>query len=328
MSNNTPPSTSTALVLSPADRINRLDQLAVDHASASALVAHDAKFSGALGLAVAMKEIRDLMTPEIMAPIMELMNSPLGFKTDRPNKENPKPYTAAEIRDVAVEVILRGFRFVGNEFNVLAGNFYAAKEGLRRKVLEIPVLDLECDSSLPILKPGGAEVTSWATYRLSAEGPSQRFERTRFIRGNAISTADTYIGKAERKLLSDLLKKLTGNTHPDGDASDRMPAANARVVPTEPAQQQQRRPEKPAEAKTVLHTEEAVRKDCLEALGDWLKTYSLEEKAFLAEAAGQGHTGLEGRATFGDCSTEQLVKLGKRAEAICKGTKKSATAAA
>ena len=329
-----PSTTSTALVLSVPDRIKRLDELAVQHAGAAALVAHDAPITNALALAVAMKEIRDLMTPEVMGPIMALMNSPLGFKTDRPNDKQREPYNAEEVRDCAIEAMLRGFRFVGNEWNILQGNFYAAKEGLRRKVLE-HVTDLEVDSSIPKLKPGpAAEVTSWANYRTKEGGETKRFERTREIRGNGISTADTYIGKAERKLLADLLKKLTGGTHPDGDAGDNMPAARAHVVDEERGAglQGSRTGAKRAGDTTAPKKKEGdpgfdPRADAIDALNQWLAAYKIDEPVFLSEAAAAGHNLGDEQRRFGDCSTEQLIKLGKAAEALCKIIAKNTPAA-
>jgi len=46
-------------------------------------------FSQCLGLAGAVKCLRDALTPAVMSPIMALQGTPLGFRTDKDLWKNP-----------------------------------------------------------------------------------------------------------------------------------------------------------------------------------------------------------------------------------------------
>src|SRR4051794_38820181 len=102
-------------------------------------------FAEELALAQAMTDIKALLTPEVMRPIMALMNSDLGFRTDkdpsvwnkRDNKYN-EAYSVDVVRNVVIEARLRGFHTINNEFNIIAGRFYGTKNGFIRKVITHP----------------------------------------------------------------------------------------------------------------------------------------------------------------------------------------------
>ena len=124
------------------ETIARLDEIARDYQIAKI---DQSPFSATFSTAIALNELRSLLTADVMRPIMQLMNTPLGFLTDRNGRPNwkgeTKPtYTEEVVRDAVIEATLRGFFVVGNEFNLLAERFYAAKAGLRRKVTTFPGL--------------------------------------------------------------------------------------------------------------------------------------------------------------------------------------------
>lgn len=214
-------------------KIAKLDELANSYSSALSISSNP--FASAITLATAMNNLRELLTEDVMAPIMALMNSPLGFLTDRTGKprfqgdSKWKPcYTWEEVRDCVIESALRGFYTVGNEMNIIAGRFYAAKNGLRRKVSTYPGLtDLKETYDVPRNANGGAVVKAKATWNLN--GTPDSLEREFPIKGDDYATADSYLGKATRKLLHAILEKLTGQTIPEGDVND-IPIANAREV--------------------------------------------------------------------------------------------------
>src|ERR1700678_982493 len=124
------------------ETIASLDKVAGDYQLSTA----DATpFAKTFLLAEAIGHMRQLLTPEVMKPIMALMNTDLGFRTDRdPHVKNAKtgeyniPYKEDVVRDVLIESTLRGFFPVNNEFNIITGRFYAAKNGVRRKVVKWP----------------------------------------------------------------------------------------------------------------------------------------------------------------------------------------------
>lgn len=78
-------------------------------------------------MACAIAAMREALTPEAMGVVSKLAGSSLGFKTDQ-------PYGADVLRDVVIAAVLNGVSIVGNEFNVVAGEFYVAKNGWKRKL--------------------------------------------------------------------------------------------------------------------------------------------------------------------------------------------------
>jgi len=81
-------------------------------------------------LAMAIQDLKSALTPEAMAAIRGLENSAMGFKTDDPKQ----PYPVEVIRDCVVEAMLRGVSVAGNQFNIIKGNFYIARNGWEAKL--------------------------------------------------------------------------------------------------------------------------------------------------------------------------------------------------
>ena len=95
------------------------------------------RLKAALVTASAIARARALLTNDIVKElILPLKDTSLGFKTDEQSKleKGKPPYAIEQVRDVAIEASLRGFSLFGNEFNMLFGGFYAAKNGLARKL--------------------------------------------------------------------------------------------------------------------------------------------------------------------------------------------------
>ncbi len=86
-------------------------------------------FTAQLRLATATVQRREMLTPEVMKPIMALQGSALGFRTD---KDSSGGYQVETVREVLIEATMKGFRLLGNETNVIGGRFYAARDGFER----------------------------------------------------------------------------------------------------------------------------------------------------------------------------------------------------
>lgn len=197
-------------------------------------------FEKEIQLASAMRDLRELLTPEVMAPIMSLMNSPLGFVTDRdparPTRDGEvKPYSVEVVRDCVIESKLRGFHTIGNEFNIIAGRFYAAKNGFRRKLTDgksFPGLrDFRDSYDVPrLMGDKGAIVKCRASWTMN--GKPETFEAEFAIRVNSMMGADAITGKAERKLCKRVHDLIAGTNTPEGEAGeDDLKPANATVEP-------------------------------------------------------------------------------------------------
>jgi hypothetical protein len=161
-------------------------------------------------MAAGMNQLRALITPAMMADVMELQGSPLGFRTD---KDREGGYDLNSVKEAAIEATLRGLRLVGNEINIIAGRCYAAKDGLRRLVREWPGLtDLAIRLQVPHQQEGFTVVPAKATWKLDgrdccldATGPNAIP-----VRVNKDAIVDATLGKAKRKLYALIYDCLTG----------------------------------------------------------------------------------------------------------------------
>lgn len=238
----------------------QLDELA---SKADILAAGGAPFSMAITMAGAIYDIRRHLTDQVMnTVIMPLMNSKLGFRTDkdpsRPSWDKnsrsmkaPTPYPVETVRECLIEATLRGLPVVGNCFNIIASNAYTTKEGLWFLIgKRVPGLtDFKVSIGVPrmIKPPGdarnasddeakGAVVACFATWKLN--GAADRIEREIPIRVNAMMGADAIMGKAERKILAAAYAQITGTMLGDADVSEdepkmrdaTPPAANPEVL--------------------------------------------------------------------------------------------------
>jgi hypothetical protein len=148
---------------------------------------------------------------------MPLQGSKLGFVTD---KDAGGGYPAEVVREVIIEALLRGFRPVGNEFNIIAGQFYGAKNGFERIVREWPGLtNLRIDLGVPhLVAEKGALVPCEARWRLDGRdmkvecrpAAGDGFDTRIPVKVNGGMGPDAILGKATRKLYARVYQVLTG----------------------------------------------------------------------------------------------------------------------
>ena len=137
--------------------------------------------------------------------IMALQGSELGFKTD---KDKEGGYEWPIVKQCVVIATLKGFRIFHNEFNIIAYNFYGAKNGYKRIVRNWPgVTDLNVRLEVPTMASETAAlvavVASWKLNGEQAEYACKKTESadTRIsVRVNAKMGPDAVLGKADRKI--------------------------------------------------------------------------------------------------------------------------------
>ncbi len=192
-------------------KLARIDQIANE----CSLTMAPKSFGSALTVARAMQELRQLLTGEIMQNVMALQGTELGFVTDRdkPPKDRPQNWTPGYpeqvVRDVAIAAILRGFQMVNNEVNIIAGKFYAAKNGLMRVVRDLPgISELKVEEGRLQKFDRGALVPMSASWKLRGVSDSIKVEIP--VKTDDYSTADQILGKALRKLLARIHARCTG----------------------------------------------------------------------------------------------------------------------
>jgi len=177
----------------------------------------------------------------IKATILNMANKKIGFMTDRSpsaikyakakQKKEIIPYTYDELAECCIEALLKGYRLISNEFNVIAGGFYAAKNGKYRKITEYPgINNFKFGTGLPeytiqnqlayngVEKVQYAQISCWAEWELNAKkntigktNKTPNEEPMIFnIRVNAGMGNDALVGKALSKLFSMVLFRLDG----------------------------------------------------------------------------------------------------------------------
>ena len=178
-------------------------------------------FAKAYHLATAVEGLRELLTPEYMAPIMKLQGSKLGFRTDKDrNKDGSKGpgYSIDVVRECLIEAVLFGVQPVGNQFNIIKDSTYITKDGFGYLLRNIPSLTWKIAPSLPRMSGNSAAIVMKIEYTHSGVKGSQELDIP--IKINEHSSTDQVSGKAERKARAWLHKTITGSETPEGDVLD------------------------------------------------------------------------------------------------------------
>lgn len=177
----------------------------------------------------AILAIEKAITPSIFKDIKELMNTPIGFKTDRPpgakrfNKktntmEELRPYPDKVVKQCLIVALLGGATIDGNQFNIIAGQTYFTKEFMQERVLKWPGLtNFKMSISTP-MKHGEktAAFSATASWELNGKPHKLEFLKTEVadmrivVNSYGTSGSDQLIGLCESKVLRRVVKVLTG----------------------------------------------------------------------------------------------------------------------
>jgi len=188
----------------------------------------------ALIVARSVKQFKSLLSDAVMTDIMELQNSPLGFRTDKKDGG----YRMDVVRDCVVQAFMRGLRVTGNEINIIAGNLYVTKEGFERLLSELDgLVNLKIQIGVPVTSEGGALVPARAewVYHGVADGIVWEKEANADyripIRVNSAMGIDAIIGKAKSKVLRNIYARATGTRlAAESDVDDAIDAVATEVV--------------------------------------------------------------------------------------------------
>lgn len=172
-------------------------------------------FQKAYLISNAIAELKQLLTPEYMKPIMELQGNKLGFKTDKDTKGG---YSEMEVKNCLIEAVLFGLQPCGNQFNIIAGNMYATKEGCGYLLSKVEGLRYSITSELPRIKDTSAAIVMNIQWTINGVSQTEKLDIP--IKVNAYMGTDAVIGKATRKARKWLYDTITGSEIPEGDISD------------------------------------------------------------------------------------------------------------
>lgn len=195
-----------------------------------AALADYGQFQKTFAMAAGIRQLKALITDEMMKDIMPLQGTSLGFRTD---KDGSGGYTMPIVRECLIEAVLRGLQPVGNQFNIISGRCYTTKEGFTHLLKTLPGLsDLKLTFGVPQMQQGGATVEGSAAWKYN--GNPDSMNRQFAIRLNSGMGADGAIGKAERKLRAAVYAQITGTVLSDGEA-DQEPI---NITPQKPQSEQ------------------------------------------------------------------------------------------
>jgi len=172
-------------------------------------------FEKAYLIANAAGELKKLLTPEYMKPIMDLQGNKLGFKTDKPTG-----YDEATVKNCLIEAVLTGVQPFGNQFNIIAGNCYITKEGFGYLLAKFPGLTYEIIPALPRINSDKSSAAILMKVEWTLGGQSKTRELDIPTKMNQYMGTDAVIGKATRKARAWLFSTITGTEIGDGDASE------------------------------------------------------------------------------------------------------------
>lgn len=186
-------------------------------------------FQKAFVMATAIQTLKERLTPEYMAPIMQLQGSKLGFKTDKDLVKNQQTgkyekgagYPMEVVKDCLIEMVLIGLQPTGNEFNIIGGNSYITKEGgtslikkqpgLSNVVITYPEVNQSADKKT-------ATVKAFIKWEINGDKKEEYVDFP--IKSDGYTTFDALVGKAERKAKVWLYNTINGTNLSDGDIQD------------------------------------------------------------------------------------------------------------
>lgn len=215
-------------------------------------------FERAYLIAQATEQLKTMLTPEYMKPIMALQGNRLGFKTDQDNKQG---YPETTVKNCLIEAVLTGVQPFGNQFNIIASNCYITKEGFGYLLKNFPGLSYDITFELPRInhEKTGAAIDANVSYTVNGIKKEKVLHIP--VKMNAYMGTDAVIGKATRKARAWLYNTITGSEISDGDITDVEGVKTINITPadlTPEEKENERVTEFIKNAKTKKELEEAA----------------------------------------------------------------------
>lgn len=198
--------------LSVIDSARQKFELACKDASALQIVNN---FGAAFTAVNVIALLREALTDEVMTKVfMPLMNTKVGFLTDRNGRPRSNGraalpvYDIPVVRDAIIDGVSIGLLPTGNQFNIIAERMYPTKEGytaLLRKLGVKYFIDVSFDKGQT---PGFAEIPCKINYEHNGE--KNGFSVIATVKKDDYSSPDQLRGKAERRAKKALYEYITG----------------------------------------------------------------------------------------------------------------------
>lgn len=159
---------------------------------------------------ILVKQLRELLSDDIMKEVyMPLMNTKIGFLTDKPTKNNPTAkYNINEVRDCIIDAFSIGLVPTFNQFNIIAGRMYPTKEGYTALLKQIKCRYIISVGIETNTKPNFAELPVKISY--DCKGDKNSYNIIAVVKKDNYSSYDQLKGKAERRAKKNLFEYITG----------------------------------------------------------------------------------------------------------------------
>lgn len=174
-------------------------------------------FERAYATATSIDKLQSLLTPEYMAPILKLQGNKLGFKTD---KDKSGGYPIEVVKNCLIEAVLMGLQPYGNQFNIIAGNTYATKEGCGEILNKVPGLSYQIVTGIPQSQADGKSAVVECNIEWTLNGKDKKQTIPVVMKMDSYTTVDALKGKALRKARAWLIETVTGIEVGEGDVQD------------------------------------------------------------------------------------------------------------
>lgn len=165
----------------------------------------------------AIGELKLMLTPEYMKPIMNLQGNRLGFLSD---KDRNGGYSEEVVKNCLIEAVLMGLQPYGNQFNIISGNCYPTKEGLGAVLANWPGLKYSIIPGIPEVKLDNKSAVVPMEIKWEINGKKETAIIPISVKSDAYATVDSLIGKATRKSRAWLLSNISGIEVVEGDATE------------------------------------------------------------------------------------------------------------
>jgi hypothetical protein len=186
-------------------------------------------------MATYLDALRQQFDKQVLAMVKPLMNSKLGFQTDRDPAKGYQggPYPDETIRDALLSGGLQGARFTGNEINIISGGLYLTREFYERMFSELEGVSNIEPPSLGIPRATTLQEKTYATinaqlrFKLDGKQKDLDFsgERAIVVVWNKGMSVDSLHGKAKKRIYKYAYGYVTGSTFSEHDDADTVQGA-------------------------------------------------------------------------------------------------------
>lgn len=209
------------LVLKENKNLSEISQVCQEYQIQIATINSDIEKMAIMSKALDM--VSERLDDNLIKGLKKMENTRLGFQTDKQDG-----YPISVVRNSLMQALITGVKPIGNEFNIIGGNFYVTKEGFTGLMQRNPnFTELDINQELPEYDHQNkrASVKYKATWKWKGQPMSTNgivSIKLQYKSGTdfCVTSDDAIYGKAERKIKNRIWNMTTGDNLIEGDTSD------------------------------------------------------------------------------------------------------------